>query len=739
MPFIPKYFTFIVIALSTLLPSCKKGGEKANSPLTDAERNGQSAMADFSSISALPDLPSQALIDEGATRSPIGRLEAFAVNESQIDWQPLSPGVMKLAQRENKPVLLLCCDPKLISFRTFQILDQDPTFSSLLYSTFIPAVVDVQHASQLSSECDLSVLHSGETNASFPMFIILTPQGIPLMIQGIAEDLLAKSLQPLINQLRGIGNDWNERSNFYSQDALRMLYSRRSKNYDQFFTGNNTPLDQWISKLSYGVISNLENSQIEAITFNRANPALAILSLIDASQDPLLSQGQRLRLKKLAIELGQKSAYSFLYLGQIGAYADGSLTEFFSTPRSVFSIENQCNTLEMLVRLHELSGEDHFIDQAKRLMAWMKKNYAVNDSYSGLLSPSSSPSDRSRDLLFTMSGLKKFLTSEEIVFLSKTCNISESGNLPIGSMMNDSYSKLNSVTLVETPKVLAEELGVSLNEFFDQFHRINAKLQKLKAQKIQIRNTGVADLKSVVTIGMAHLLLFPYQTDVPHLEQAQKLFQHVLQDYRLEDGRFVRILGPDGDYRLPATAHDLAALAHFSINLYWTTGEDPFLDLSKELVTTIKDEYMVGELILELPDRYQLVPLSATQIFTATGDSTVVNFELVKKLIEGSQIDAKPETNFAESVSNAFVERTHYGAETRRYLSQGNRQIFTAEPTTDKEKRLLMKEATSGATIVFIDEKSEPKGDFTDELKTQILNGKRFIKTSENFKAFEKQ
>lgn len=625
-------------------------------------------------------------IESTEARKPFGELEKKATQMPNINWQPLSHATIDQAKQTRMPILLVACHPSLTSSEIFDFFDQDEDIVEQLTENYIPAVTDVSFSPEYFAEVNLSSIHSGSERTDFPLMVILTPNGLPLMMKGIPEAELSDRASSLGNMLSNVSLDWHERINFYEADSLRMINQRLKRNTELFLSADTRWDEEQLTQMTYRELYILGESELEANSFQSSSPFSALHSFFAAFNNPLLPKSLRDQVRDLTIKLAPRAAFGMLYVPSLGLYADHSLASEFEFVRPNFSLRTQTEAIEFLSMIAATTGDSTLTQQAIQVNKNIDSYFRLNqEHYSALLYSSLPPEQRMPNLFIDDSALASPLSTDEIQLLRTAFHITPDGNLPLGLGITDHFKSKNSVQRIRDLEAVQKLTGKNEIETRQAIATALGKLNPLIREQVQLTTQSPGTLDASVDRIRANLAIYSLDQDESRLANSAMNARRLIKTFAATDAvdSFALTRVPGGTQaNSPAQAYDYIKLADLFLQLHSISGEPEFLQQATSLENLISERLDQGDYVLETPKGSQPMATSSFGILEAGIESTQALLANHRRRLDGAlEEDKRAEKidNFLSQIRSRFIENLQLGARIRRLSHQYKQTLVFAD------------------------------------------------------------
>ncbi len=488
-----------------------------------------------------------------------------------VDWYPWSEEAFAKAKQENKPVFLsigyaTCHWCHVMERESFE----DPAIAALLNEHFIAIKVDRESHPDVD-EVYMTAVMLLTGRGGWPMSSFLTPEGEPFyggtyyppqqfsaLVRQVAEiwqeresDVLAqaKRITEAIadnNRISGEAKKFDLKQADRALAAIGQIYDEIQGGFGQ---APKFPQEPWLFLL-------LERAEREG--------SESALEMLENTLDHMARGG--------------------IYDQVAGGFHRYSTDYEWLVPHFEKMLYNQAHLSRIYLGAWRLTGKEKYRRVVTQTLDYVLRE--MSSPQGAFYSATDADSEGEEGLFFTwtLKEIRQVLSAEEAKLAKSLYSISRIGN----------FEGRNILHLPESLEAYAENKKIDLQSLRDQLDQINAKLLKVRNQRIP----PLRDDKIVTAWNGMMVTAFAEAADLfdskVYRQAAEKAGDFLWNSNRIKQGYLWRV-HLDGRSSIPATQEDYAYLAEAYLALYDLNGDRIWLERAEELADALIQRFHDSE------------------------------------------------------------------------------------------------------------------------------------------------
>ncbi|WPR77894.1 thioredoxin domain-containing protein [Algoriphagus sp. NG3] len=487
-----------------------------------------------------------------------------------VNWFPWGPEALEKATSENKPILVsigysACHWCHVMERESFE----DEATAELMNAHFVCIKIDREERPDIDN-IYMDAVQAMGLQGGWPLNVFLMPNQKPFYGGTYFPNQQWKGL------LANIANAFEKHEDQLAESAEGFGSSLNRKETEKYgISAGDQELDpDELAEIVAKITSQLDR---EWGGMNRVPkfPMPAIWSF-------LLDYGLLHRDKKLLNEVLftlRKIGMGGIYDQLRGGFARYSVDGEWFAPHFEKMLYDNGQLLELYAKAFQVSGDPFFKEKITETVAWIEAEMGNGEGGFHAAQDADSEGEEGKFYVWTYGELKE-LIPDELPWFSKLYNLKPEGNWEDG---------VNILFQTESEQTIADEYGMSLEEF-------KSKLKEIKAQLLEVRNQRIFPGKDDKVLSgwnglmSAGLIQAYYATgEKSMLDLAIKNLKF-LQNKLLVDGVLHRAY-KNGKAYTPGFLEDYAAVIKASLMAFEATGEAQWLDLARPLTDLCLAEF----------------------------------------------------------------------------------------------------------------------------------------------------
>ncbi len=491
-----------------------------------------------------------------------------------VDWYPWCEEAFEKAKREDKPVFLsigysTCHWCHVMERESFE----DEEVARILNENYVPIKVDREERPDIDA-LYMSVCQMMTGSGGWPLTVIMTPDKEPFFAGTYfpKESLYGRAgLKDILLRIAQLWKEDRERVLESAQQVVQAVKSQEEESY------GGAELSETTIHRAYG---NLLASYDEEFGGFGSAPKFPIPHNIMF----LLRYWRRYkkdRALQMAVDTLKKMRLGGIWDHVGFGFHRYSTDREWHLPHFEKMLYDNALLMTAYAEAYQASGEDIFGRTVEEIAEYLLRDMRSPEGAFYSAEDADSEGEEGKFYLWSLEGLERVLTKEELELAVKVFSVQEGGNY-LEEATRQKTGK-NILRMKKTLSEMSEELGIEEGELRQRMEEIRVKLLREREKRVRpLRDDKIlTDWNALAVVGFVRAGLALGRND--YIEIAKGCADFLMDRMLTEDGRLLHRFR-EGEAEIEGFLEDYAYLIWALTDLYMAVFEDRHLDTARVLL-----------------------------------------------------------------------------------------------------------------------------------------------------------